>query len=337
MHVIFLLLTAAHPVVEIELYTNGRYIDRASFGKARVLQDGGFLLNNFHHVWHWDDEGNVINMFGGRGEGPGEFVSISEVRFDGDHYWTIDGSRMLSSVFDRDGRYLFRKASSYRQFISVGERLFIVDSSQYNQLMGVQYPPVLQEIEYKITEQDLMVGATGERFKKISERQQSLSWNFKLLWLVEEDDGFLIVDQLEPIIRVYDANALRSERATDDEQAFEPDSIAMRLLHWSDAPEQMINDLRSNDKMLRWWYSWSRINHFGISGEDFFVAYESPNPDDERQAIQVIQRIGRDGQRKGEPLIVDGMCMGVLNDQVYIFHDEESMDRFSYSVRIYDF
>ena len=325
------------PSLTIQVENNGRYLDRIAFGRVRVCRDGSFLANTFHHVWHWDSDGKLIGMFGGRGQGPDEFQAISEVMYTDGYYWVIDGARAVSKIFDGNGVFLYERPTPYRQFINAGDRLFIVDRRGFSP-DPVKYPPVLQEIEYKITPNQLSISNGSLLFKKVTRRQMEMLINFKQSWIVPFKDGFLVMDQLEPIIRIYDANALEIERNKPIDEPWDPDLIATPLKGWVDPPDSMLKDFQNNKTMLRWWQSWSRINYFAAAGDDLVVGYEIPDPDYPEDSIQAIQRIGYDGKPIGEPVFVAGRCMGMKDDMIWVFNaDESDSVAYRYFVKAYSF
>ena len=331
----FLMGYVEDPVLEIMVENRGRYLDRIVYGKVRLQPDGSFLANNFHMIYHWDEKGRLIRQMGGRGEGPGEFQAISEVLFNGEYYWVVDGARMESSVFDKNGSFLYRSGARSRQFVQAGDQLFMVDNSQFNP-HGSDYPQVLQEILLKLDDQSLSVDFKPLRFKKVSQRQKDFRMNFKLVWMVREGDRYLLVDQLEPKIRIYDKSAIERESQTDLAQPFEPDFLPLNLKHWVEPPESMVSGFANNNKMLQWWQSWSRINFFDHAGDGFVIAYETPDPADPNNNLQVIQRLEKTGANAGKPLVVDGLCMGVRNNLAYIFTPDEKGDEFKYYIRAYN-
>ncbi len=333
---LFILLAFIDPIHEIRLETKGWYLTHISFGSVRLTRDGDYLANNFNHIWHWGRDGRLLNRMGGRGEGPGEFESLSEVLWTGEYYWAIDGARGLSSIFDKNGRYLFRTPTAYRQFVQAEDHLFIVDYSRLN-LHRDTYPRVLQEIKYLIDDENLIITPKGPPFKKVSRYQKDFLFNFKLVWVVEDGDRFLVVEQLDLKMRIYDEPAREAERSLARSQSFDPKFIPIQVKGWVEPPQRLVTRFNSNRQALRWWRSWSRINFFAEAGRDLVVGYEVPDPEDPLDKLQAVQRIGRDGRSLGEPLLVKGSCMGIKENRIFIFYADEQDEQFSYYVRIYDF
>lgn len=318
----------------IQVDNQGVYLNRLTYNNAKLAHDGSFLVFSQYHVWHWDRDGRLIQKLGGRGEGPGEFMGVSEVFWDGEHYWVIDGKRLSSTVFDKNGRYLFRQPQYYRQFVRAGERMFLLDYSRLDPASPV-YAQVLHEMNYAISDERLDVDFTGFSFKRISELQMKLQMNFKLVWIVPDGERLLVVDQLEPKIRIYDDAAIKAEDELSDKRPFEPGFIPIQTRGWVDPPEDGFKDFHTNRDFLVWWNSWSRINYFGEIGDDFLVAYEVPREDQPEETLQAMQRISREGRIQNGPVYVKGYFMGTRDNRAYLFYPDEDDDSFSYYVRIY--
>ncbi len=327
---------ATESMQRIKLDNKGIYLSKTSYGQVNMAQDGTFLVSSQYHLWHFDRDGALINRIGGKGEGPGEFMGVGESLWNGEYYWIIDSQRLFSSIFDSEGKYLSKTNIYYRQFVQVDGQLFVVDPSRYDSY-NPNYPPVLQEIQYQVQDGQLSVEHTDLLFKKISRRQNELMLNFKLLWAVREGkDRYLVVDQLEPKMWIYDRPTREQEKKAPVNSVFEPNYIPMNLRYWVDPPRAFIKNVTVRSEFLRWWQSWSRINYFGRVGEDFVIAYEIPNPDSPESSLQAVQRVAKTGHVQGEMLIVEGFCMGSRDGKLYVFLQDEETENFDYYVHVYE-
>lgn len=319
---------------ETRLENAGMYLSQVDYNRLRLFEDGSVIAMTKYHVWHWNQDGSLRNRFGGKGEGPGEFSFVGEVHWDGEFYWVIDGRRLVSSVFDHQGRFLFSQALFVRQFVPINNRLFAVDISEYNPFQK-NYPPVLRELDYSIHGEQIVLGNQGLRFRKVTERQAELRFNFKLIWAVRQNDTYYVMDQISNRIWVYSPPALAAEAAVGPDKPFEPDYLELPLRGYVPPPEQF-EPKRSRIESLIWWKSWSRINFFGRAGEDFVVGYEMPNPENPKESLQAIQRVAVDGRLLGPELLTEGILVGVMDDQAWIFEEEED-EGFDYFIRRYRF
>ncbi len=72
-------------------------------------EDGNFYVSDVgaRRIQKYDPDGKYLLTIGRKGQGPGEFGSVSLVRFDKDNnLYTIDAGNSRISFFDKDGKYL---------------------------------------------------------------------------------------------------------------------------------------------------------------------------------------------------------------------------------------
>ena len=337
MLVLFLLITGfAEMKEEIRLDNRGMFLNKLNYNRVFLENDGTFLLASLYHAWHWDQEGRLINRIGGKGEGPGEFLNMGQVLWTGDYYWLIDAKNLKSSVYDAQGNYLFRKNMYFRQFVRAEDELFLVDLSQYR-YEARNKPRTLHQIQYEINDRSLKVSRTGLAFKKVTERQFDYHLNFKLCWVVPENGGYLVMDQLEPKIWVYNQKVIDRESKVSDQDFFEPPSIGLQLSGWVDPPETFMTRSGNTRRFREWWMDWSRVNYFARCGDGLLIAYETPDENDPRESLQVIQKLDMQGKRIGDPLVLDGIIAGTRDGNAYVLIEGDDPDYFEYFIRVYSF
>ncbi len=81
--------------------------------------EGNFYVADFdnHRILKYDPEGRHILTIGRKGQGPGEFQSLSVPRFDKDNNLYIsDSLNRRISFFDKDGNYLRQIRMQERYF-----------------------------------------------------------------------------------------------------------------------------------------------------------------------------------------------------------------------------
>lgn len=331
-----LLITLVDPLTEVKLDSQGRYL--GSLGPSRVFlnQDGTYMAATQYHLWHWDRDGKLINLLGDKGEGPGEFVNLGEALWTGEHYWLVDASLIRSSIFSAEGEYLTKSPVYFRQFVRVKDRLLAIDLSRFRGRTDT-YPPVLVDVNYSIRpDGTLAVEKSPQAWRKATEAQVSLMNNFKLLWVVERDGRFMVMDQLQPRIQIYDAKTLEQERGIADEQPYEAKFTPVLLRDFVPHPESWPATRRSFREMRHWFNAWSRITWFGALGADYAVAYTVPNGDDPESPLQYVVRVGTNGKMIGNPVVYDGYFMGIHDGKATVFYDDEQNQEFVYKVRTYD-
>ena len=72
-------------------------------------KDGNFYVSDLgaHRIQKYNPDGQYLLTIGRKGQGPGEFGSVSLVRFDkDDNIYTNDAGNSRISFFDKDGKYL---------------------------------------------------------------------------------------------------------------------------------------------------------------------------------------------------------------------------------------
>jgi len=77
------------------------YFQMAVTGNKHV-----FIVDADLMIRHWDASGVVVNRFGGRGQGPGEMLSCSNIGVTDDQLWIWDRMRSGVHLFDLDGHFL---------------------------------------------------------------------------------------------------------------------------------------------------------------------------------------------------------------------------------------
>ena len=334
---LFTVLTM-EPTFQITLDLGGVPGEDVSLNRVILAADGSLLGLSPYRVWHWDSEGRLIRCFGHKGEGPGEFLYVSEALWDGEHYWVIDGSRQASSIFDAEGNYLFQQGLYFRQLLRVGSQLFSLDHSQLR-FDPVTYPPVLQPIQYTIQDRKLNVSKTGPPFKKVSVKQMEYSFNFKLLWVARDGDRYLVVDQLEPKMRIYSPETIERENSVPLDQTFSPDFIPIQVTRWVNAPKELPRQPQNYTAMKKWMHSFSKINYFGPLGieKEYVVAYLIPDPEDNLSSRQIIQTVDGNGKILGPLFEGAGMIVGSRDRQVLVYNETDTVDDIKHVLEIYQF
>ncbi len=336
MIILLLLLTSfAELKEEIRLDNLRMFIPNLTYNRVYLENDGTFLLSSRYHIWHWDQSGKLINRMGGKGQGPGEFIKLSQVLWTGKHYWVIDGDNLMSSVYDAKGNYLYRTPLYFRQFVRTEDQLFTVDLNEYRWELKNK-PRSISEINYNITDTELTV-KTGARFKKVTPKQFGLKLNFKLVWVVPEGDGYLVVDQLENKVLIYDQKTIAREAKVSDDDFFEPKSFILRLDGWVDPPDRFLKKKGSGKDFVEWWMAWSRINYFSRVDDGYLVAYEMPDPENPAHSKQVVQRVDARGVPNADPLISEGFIAGIRKNKVYIMVEGDNDEDFEYFMHVWEY
>lgn len=330
-------LWAMDPVRTVKLETAGNYLNGLDYGRAFLEQDGTILVRTKYQVWHFRADGSLINRIGGKGEGPAEFEMLAGVKWNGTHYWIVDGTRLISQLFNAQGEYLASYKIYYRDFERVGDdQFFAIDYSKALSHAGT-YAATLQELHVTVDQDQLVVEKGDLLFSRVTARQMNMSINFKLLFVEREGDTYLVVNQIEPRMYVHDPKTRESEASHDIKKPFEAPYIDIPVASWVEPPERLDNIPRGLLMRQSWWRSWSRINDFGkLTNDRFFAAYEIPDPSEPNNSLQETILFNRKGQRLHKPLILDGYCVGSQGSELYVLRTGDKEDVFEYFIDIYD-
>lgn len=328
------LLGFGEPAKTIKLQTNGMFVSSMDSNRVAFAKDGTIIGRAKYQIWHWDKDGRLIRRFCQKGSGPGEVEGLGEVYWTGKFYWVIDSLSLQSTVFDANGRYLSRKNLYFRQLINVGEQVFAVDYSQANQNIG-NHPRNLQEIRFRLDNNQLMVEKTGLLFYKLTTRQQDMVMNFKLLWVVQEGDTYFVVNQLEPRMYVYDRKTRDAEAKIDALKPFEAPFVSIEFPQYAPPPKHFTKN-RQQRALLDWWNSWSRINYFGKINDHFVLAFEVPDPKDTEDMLQGIVPFTREGGALAMTTLYRGFVIGQTNGKIVLFREGDADETFDYYLDYYD-
>ncbi len=281
-------------------------------------------------LWHLDSDGSVLRAVRAENEN----MRANDSHWDGRHYWIMDFANNCSWLFDREGRFLFRSDVYFRQFIPMGERLFVLDTSNHH-YRDARYTPLVKEVSYQIENGQLSVTTLGSPFKRATPLQDLYKLNFKKAWLAADGERILAMDQLADKIWIYDAQARRQEGEIGTDKPFFPGSISLELPGYEPPPLRFPTDSSVSQQL--WYYSWSRIAHFSKIGEQFLVTYEIPDPANPERSLLAIQAMTATGQPTDRRLVVDGHFMGYREGKVYVFSQGNPEDGGGPRVDVYPF
>ncbi len=99
---------AAEPALEIGVLDGAEDYSFGRLAGVIRLDDGGLAVSDAmsNRISVFEPDGTIRLTFGGEGEGPGEFRSLSRIYARGDSLFAFDARGGRLSVFDTDGEYL---------------------------------------------------------------------------------------------------------------------------------------------------------------------------------------------------------------------------------------
>ena len=306
--------------------------DWSFLADRQIAADGSILIATLDELWHWDENGQLINVIRSDG-GRNGFEAIAAVHYfpRQKRYWIIDGRHRTSLFFDehlkrigegfQEDDWGQRQPVYFRHIIPVGSRLFVMDGSKLSAWYAKR-PKVLHQVRCEVAEQGVKISLPGKPFATISETQRAYFYDFKRHWIVQA--GFskvlYVVDELSTHIRPF------SPGKTDIEDGLvrSDKEIPLPMRHRvAPPPPEAKQKLDTRESMLEWWHSFSRLQGFFAYGDQLILGYSTPNPKNPQSSLLVLQLMNRDGLAIGDAIVGDGDLLGVHKDKVYVLKRPE--------------
>lgn len=264
--------------------------DHYQYLQIRIQRDGSFLGYNEHTAYHWSPTGKRLVHFGEKGEGPGEFLYMTEVVFTGTHYLAIDARRYLLQVFNKDGQYLFKQPSYLQSIFKVGRYYYGLDIKAIQG--GEAYPRMYREFTISVNENKKVVQfkQNGEFLKKPTVKQRTFgTYNYRDYFFVSHQGMLLLINEIEPRLWYFTEEIRKREATIPHSEPWEGKTVPVSLTIWPDVPEKFP---RSREEMTKaWWYSFGRINWMSKSGKHLVIGYQAPNKEktDFNQMVDIFE------------------------------------------------
>lgn len=180
---------------------------------AFALQtDGSFYISDGqdNRILHIDPEGSVINSFGQKGEGPGEFDSLFDIDTDNDNnVYALDYMRRRISIFDTNGDFIRTipvEEMGLRLTVDGNNRIYIATFG------------VLQQSDYLVTKYD----SEGSRIQELVETPEDFGNVFSLINMTTNDDAFYCAFPYPYRIERYDQDGNLEHVILRDHPEFKP-------------------------------------------------------------------------------------------------------------------
>lgn len=282
-------------------------------GRYQVLcPDGTFLILNKTTVLHFGNDGSLIRSLGRQGEGPGEFSFIYTALWDKKHYIVVDIERKIS-LFDNNGHFLksIRTNGSLAKVGWTGEEIY-----------GFYISPQPQPTPYKglFNLTNITELATLEKLKMYHNTSNEIirfSFNNENHWVSSNDDKQYVLDELLPLISIYDDEQKRIR------------SIELELPFFVPAPEKWIDRKGKTQKqVLTWFFSWSRFAGLKVKSNKILVAYQSTDDKEPTAPTTIISILDHNGKLQEKARKTKSLFIGADKNYYYLFKtidDEEKL------------
>ena len=307
--VLLVMLLGFHPPAvsrKMTLDTGGRLLLIDLPTSARLARDGSIVIATAHQVWHFNEDGSLMNRFGRNGQGPNEYQFITSVLWDGSRYWVGDGNTLTTSEIDGRGDFV-KKHSYYHYFLyRLGNETFALNA-------GIRFQK--KERPAMIVPVDFRTGkASGRGFHQLSQEVVDLKYNFTDHFVEADTRHFYVLDQLVPKVKVYDRG---SQKQTAE--------IDLKLPGFVHAPHQFIKDPRkiSRRTWRTWWASFSKFTGMAKLDSGFVVAYEVGDPDDEAETQLALCKLDEAGRNPVSIQLPQAYFLGGAGNQAAVMSVKE--------------
>lgn len=276
-----------------------------------LCPDGTFLVCTPYEVIHFDTDGDEIRVFGGRGQGPGEFLQLKWPVMFGKKYWVpdIDGT---VTVLDAEGKYRSALALNVIQLgVSEGEPV----------LFAVLLRGGLWTGDAKMVTLFDETGHEIAAFHKPDRRLlEAYHLRYMRVFVVVLPNLIVVADEVNPMLFVYDKTGydLLFERNLEL-PGYVPLDVDLE-----EAPNP-----GSRLQVEEWYHGWSHIVGVTIVDGGLAVAFQVPHAatDFWRTKIALVDLTGAFLQK--EVTSDRGVLMGFQSGYAWFFdEDEDTMVQF---------
>ena len=306
--------------------------------KTSVNGGGEFFAASSRSLYHWDRDGNLVMKVGGKEYGD---IYLSTYFFDGEYYWLClfrpTEREYVSHIFDTDGNLVSENVGPeyyLRFFRSVDDKLFGSKSITEEVLYQEPYLFLANEIDYSIKDGNLDV-QFGKGFFKVKQQQKDFNYNYKLIWIAKRNGRYLVLNQVEPRVYIYDEDAIGLELAQGFKIPSEIKYHSLDLDRYVKPPaksyvlKKPVPASTYRKMKMQWYLSWSRFLWFGAYQDGFVVAYEIPDCDSQgcQETKLGVQKLDAQFKAVGPLIESTGLMMGVYDSAIHIFeHNYSELD-----------
>jgi hypothetical protein len=287
------------PQKAVKLDTEGRGLFNVLQDSLGTYNDGSVLIVTRYTMYHFAENGKLIQRIGRRGQGPGEFGYIGAAVWTGEYYVISDAGPLNTSIFDENGKFIIRSKKYYNSLYRFDDKIFFRRGEPIKQFQG-ERPEMLGQLEIK----NQKIVESPYRFHILSQRNVDLFYNYTHHYISKHEDTLYIHDMLSPLVTSYKVD--------------NPTPIGeypLRLPGFVNAPDKFPDHFiggPGRQKYFKWKAQWSTILGFGYMDNLFVIAYELP--EDQREYEKHLRVATCD--LSGKPLeVIDlsGYFVGVRN------------------------
>jgi len=315
--VIAVLLALALGELQLERFSGRLLLSR----EISIVGRGEYLAATQSTVYHWDSSGRLILEI----PAPDQSIFLS-AWFNGRYYWVCTSRPYQSLFYDTDGNLrhtLTGSDNTYEFFEYVDNQLFGVVSWSMDLIYEQPYMYQLQKIDLGLEGDKPVIRAYGD-FAKIRRRQREMLFNFRNLFLVRRGDTYLLMNEVEDRILLFDKENLAREHRDGTRIPTEVDSVRVPLEGYVPPPRELfrVGKPMPTDQALQrrldWLRSFSKIALLAAYDEGFVVSYTIPVCEGGNCKVETgVQRLDHELRPVGSYIHLKGRTVGVHGNKFY--------------------
>jgi hypothetical protein len=247
--------------------------------KRVSASDYGILGATDTTLYHWNLQGNLLAVI--RPEGATRIWSF--VKHDG-YYWVsfFRGRETLSRIYSADGELVSEDLPFQNYFNQVDGRLFTGPESNLLKRRAYSYfwlvhEQVLDGISHVTPK------PTSLFFGKINEKMVAYRFDFKRVWPARHGKGFVLVNQLEPKVYLYNEQTIINEFRDGPRVPTQAPFVSIEMPDTYLEPpatpfklDKVVTARERDELWLRWRKGVSLITWFGNYRKGYLISFLLP-------------------------------------------------------------
>jgi len=291
--------------------------------EGTVTNQGHILVHNREQLIHWLPEGQLLRIIKKEG------FQIRSFLFDHEHYWLSGqlNDESYSLFFRGDEEIASLEGLNIPYFNTIGRDLFIpykLSNSKvfFDAFYENNHLHCITPVQWTVRGRDVQIEPLKRDFYKITPAMLSLELNYKKLWLARWNDTLAVVNQIEPVVRIYSEKQIQTDREFG-EKTYQPapPQIPLNLPGFKHAPKVFWSPKKTALKeevmedYQNWQNSFGLITYFSSLGQSYFIAYTVPQTNNTVRHVFLV--LNRDFKSSADPQVYDGVILGIHNLNLY--------------------
>jgi len=295
--------------------------------RVALMGRGEFLAASTNSLYHWTRDGHLLRKI----SFPGWLVT--SFLYDGTYYlicgYNTETRTFRSRLLDSNGNelgFLDGADQVSRYFLKVGGEWLGTRQIITDLLYENPFPFLLQKVEYSFEDGQYNLRKFGY-FGKLRPIHKASNFNFRLMWAAKKDGIYYVVNQMEPLVFIYNEENREAERQDGTRVFTDTPSIHLSLKEYVPRPEKgfsLKKPMPSSEAFklkIQFRFSWSRITWFQEFGKGFVIGYGIPNCSKGKcnSPLLGIQLLDKNMKPIGKHIKMAGDMLGANEGKLYVF------------------